>query len=318
MSNTGISNHNVFTIDALLKEKSAELFLQTISGAQGLSRQIKVMELNRPGLTIAGFFEYFRPERIQILGMGECAYLDTLSSADRVDILNRMLAHPEVPCFIVTHDREVTPELIERCDFYNVPLLRSKLDTAHLIGELTAYLEEELAPSTLVHGVLVNVYGIGVLLTGESGIGKSECALELLKRGHMLVADDVVVVRHKPGGVLVGNSKGIIRHHLEVRGLGIIDATKLFGISSVLDKTRVDFVVKLSSWDETTDYDRLGIDEPKTEIVGVQVPQIIIPVSPGRNLAVLVEVAALNHRLKLGGVNTAKALNDKLIAQMNK
>jgi HPr kinase/phosphorylase len=196
--------------------------------------------------------------------------------------------------------------------------LRSGLTTAHLIGELTVYMEEKLAPTTTIHGVLMNVYGLGVLLVGDSGIGKSECALELIKRGHMLVADDVVEVRQRLGGILFGTGAELIRHHMELRGLGIIDVQKIFGVSTVLDRTRIELVIRLEEWRQTVEYDRLGLTDRTTNILGVRVPEIVMPVRPGRNLAVLVEVGTLNQRLKYRGQFTAKDFSKKLIAMMAK
>jgi HPr kinase/phosphorylase len=208
--------------------------------------------------------------------------------------------------------------VIRVADALKIPLMRSGLVTAHLIGELTVYMEEKLAPTTTIHGVLMNVYGLGVLLVGDSGIGKSECALELLKRGHMLVADDVVEVKQRLGGVLYGTGAELIRHHMELRGVGIIDVQKIFGVGSVLDRTRIELVIRLEEWEQSVEYDRVGLSEQTTSILGVRVPEIVMPVRPGRNLAVLVEVATLNERLKFRGEFTAKEFNKKLISLMAK
>jgi HPr kinase/phosphorylase len=303
-------------VEELLKSQAEPLKLTVLAGRNGSERVIKVADINRPGLSLAGFFDYFRGERIQVFGQGETAFVSTLSSAQRMEVFERILSSPELPCVIVTHGRETAPEVQEECDRLNVPLLRSGFETARLIGELTAYLEERLAPSTTVHGTLISVYGMGVLILGSSGIGKSECALELLKRGHMLVADDRVEVRHKPGGILVGSGDPLVQHHMEVRGLGIIDVWKIFGVGAVLGRALIEVVVHLEMWDSTKDYDRLGMDESRTEILGVPVSEIHVPVHPGRNLAALIEVAALNQRLKQHGVFSARELNDRLIHRM--
>jgi HPr kinase/phosphorylase len=305
------------TVEELLKEQSASLRLTLLAGQAGMGRQVRVTEINRPGLTLAGFFDYYRGERVQVFGMGESAFLATLSSAQRMEIFDRILSIGELPCLILTHGREPIPEMVEQCDRYKVPLFQSQWETARLIGELTAYLEERLAPSTSVHGTLVNVYGMGVLILGSSGIGKSECALELLKRGHMLVADDRVEIRQKPGGILVGGGNTLVQHHMEVRGLGIIDVWKIFGVGAVLKRSLIELVLYLEMWDQTKDYDRMGLEEKSSILLGVPVPEIRVPVHPGRNLAALIEVAALNQRLKQQGIHSARELNERLIQKMS-
>lgn len=303
-------------VEEFWKSQSDTLGLSLLAGQNGFSRRIRVTDLNRPGLTLAGFFEFYRGERIQVLGQGESAYLATLSSAQRMDIFERLLGVADLPCIILTHGREPISEIVEGCEKFNVPLFLSRLDTARLIRELTAFLEERLAPRSSVHGTLVNVYGLGVLLLGGSGIGKSECALELLKRGHMLVADDRVDVYHKPGGILLGMGSSLVQHHMEVRGLGIIDVWKIFGVGAVLKRSLLELVVHLEMWDEKKDYDRLGLDEKNTTLLGVPVPDLRVPVRPGRNVAALIEVAALNQRLKQQGIYSARELNDRLLTQM--
>ncbi|MGQ0644274.1 MAG: HPr(Ser) kinase/phosphatase [Elusimicrobiota bacterium] len=304
-------------VEELWKEQATHLRLTLLAGQPGLSRSVGVADINRPGLTLAGFFEYYRGERIQVFGMGESAFLATLSSAQRMEIFDRILSVPELPCLILTHGREPVPEMQEQCEAYKVPLFQSHWETARLIGEMTAYLEERLAPRASIHGVLVNVYGMGVLILGDSGIGKSECALEILKRGHMLVADDRVEVRHKPGGILVGSGNSLVQHHIEVRGLGIIDVWKIFGVGAVLNRSLVELVVYLEMWDEKKEYDRLGLEEKTTALLGVPIPEIRIPVHPGRNIAALIEVAALNQRLRQQGIHSARELNERLIHRMS-
>jgi HPr kinase/phosphorylase len=249
--------------------------------------------------------------------MGESAFLATLSSAQRMEVFDRILSAGELPCLILTHGREPVPEMLEQCDRFNVPLFQSQWETARLIGEMTAYLEERLAPYTSLHGTLVSVYGMGVLILGSSGIGKSECALELLKRGHMLVADDRVEIRHKPGGILVGSGHNLVQHHMEVRGLGIIDVWKIFGVGAVITRSLIELMIHLEMWDETKEYDRMGLEEKTSTLLGVAVPEIRVPVHPGRNLAALIEVAALNQRLKQHGIFSAKELNERLIHRMS-
>ena len=304
-------------IEEFSKNQADALRLSLLAGQSGFRRVVRVADINRPGLTLAGFFEYYRGERIQVFGMGESAFLSTLSSAQRMEIFDRILSVPELPCLIITHGREPVPEMLEQCDRYGVPLFQSQWETARFIGETTAYLEERLAPCTSVHGTLVNVYGMGVLILGHSGIGKSECALELLKRSHMLVADDRVEIRHKPGGILVGSGHQLVQHHMEVRGLGIIDVWKIFGVGAVLQRSLIELVVYLEMWDQKKEYDRMGLEEKNTTLLGVHVPEIRVPVHPGRNLGSLIEVAALNQRLKQQGIHSARELNERLIQRMS-
>jgi HPr kinase/phosphorylase len=276
------------TVQELLREKGAELTLEAVAGREGLGRVIRVSEVNRPGLALAGYFEYFRGERIQIFGMGESAYMDTLSNARRMEVLEQFFSARTLPCAITTHGRTPPLEMVEQANRHSTPLITCPMATGILIEELAAYLEESLAPLTTLHGVLVDVYGLGVLIVGVSGIGKSECALELLKRGHILVADDVVEIKHKPGAILVGHCNPLLKHHMEVRGLGIIDVTKIFGVSSVIEQSKIELVVRLEADDKTQDYERVGLEQRSTEILGVKVPEAVIPVRPGRNVAILV------------------------------
>ena len=306
----------VLHVEELWKSQAESLRLSLLAGAGGFRRSIRVTDINRPGLTLAGFFDYYRGERIQVFGMGESAFLSTLSSAQRMEIFDRILSASDLPCLILTHGREAVPELVEQCEQSQVPLFQSQWETARFIGELTAYLEERLAPCSSMHGTLVSVYGLGVLILGSSGIGKSECALELLKRGHMLVADDRVEVRHKPGSILVGSGHQLVQHHMEVRGLGIIDVWKIFGVGAVLKRSLIELVVYLEMWDPKKEYDRMGLEEKTTELLGVSVSEIRVPVHPVRNLGSLIEVAALNQRLKQQGVHSARELNERLIQRM--
>jgi HPr kinase/phosphorylase len=302
----------------LIQERQKELELSLLAGHKGVRHQLMVSEINRPGLALSGYLDYFPAERVQIMGLGEHTYLANMSPAKRLAVLQKVFAYKNIPCVVITRGIKPHPEVLRAAEQVKLPVLRSGLTTAHLIGELTVYLEEKLAPTTTIHGVLMNVYGLGVLLVGDSGIGKSECALELIKRGHMLVADDVVEVKQRLGGFLFGTGAELIRHHMELRGLGIIDVQKIYGVSTVLDRTRIELVIRLEEWQQTVEYDRLGLTDRTTTILGVRVPEIVMPVRPGRNLAVLVEVATLNQRLKYRGQFTAKDFSKKLIAMMAK
>lgn len=306
------------TVGELLKEQRARLKLELVTGEKALGRQLTIADVNRPGLSMAGHLEHFRAERVQIIGRGEHAYCAKAPQKILAAALGKMLSHPDLPCLVITRNLTTPPSLAQACRKFNVPLLRTSLDTAAFVGELSAYLESRLAPVTRLHGVLVDVYGLGVLIQGDSGIGKSECALELLKRGHILVSDDVVEIQKKRGGILMGSCPEPLKHYMEVRGLGIIDVKLLFGIGSILNASRIELVVYLQQWEPTTQYERVGMDLKTSKILDVEVPTVHIPVSPGRNLAVLIEVAALNQRLRSQGYVSALTFNQGLIERMKK
>ena len=304
----------------LLKSRGKILGLKPVSGARNLGRQITVSEINRPGLAIAGHMEQFRSERIQIIGQGEYAYCQKEDPRRVSANLQKMFAAPDIPCVIVTGGVKPLPVIKQACAKAGIPLLVTSEDTSTFIREITTYLDDQLAAITYAHGVLVNVYGLGVLIQGDSGVGKSECALELLKRGHILIADDVVEVKRRIGYMLVGNSPKNIKHYMEVRGLGIIDVELLFGIGSIMDQSLIEMHVKLESVVAGTlgNYDRTGLAQAEVNILEVPVPSLRLPVTPGRNLAVLIEVASLNQRLKNQGYFVAKKFNESLIREMSK
>lgn len=305
------------TVGDLLKEQRDRLKLELVAGEKALGRQITTPEVNRPGLAMAGHPEHFRAERIQIIGRGEHAYCQQAAPKALAKSLDAMLSIPDLPCLVITRNLRTPEPLTAACKKYKVPLLRTSLDTAAFVGELSAMLEDRLAPTTRLHGVLVDVYGLGVLIQGDPGIGKSECALELVKRGHILVSDDMVEIRKKRGYVLVGSCPEPLKHYMEVRGLGIIDVKLLFGIGHILSNSQVGLVVYLEMWNVNTTYERVGLERKTTKILDVDVPMVRIPVSPGRNLAVLIEVAALNQRLKAQGYFSAETFNQNLIARMS-
>jgi HPr kinase/phosphorylase len=305
-------------VGTLLKEKSERLKLQLISGVEGLARPIKVSEINRPGLVFSGFFEHFPAERVQIIGLAEHAFLRSLSEDRQREVLEKMLSYPDFPCSIITRNLEPLNVLKEVHERMKAPLILSDMKPSQLMAEIIFYLEDKMAKKTKVHGVLVSVYGLGVLIIGNAGIGKSESALELVKRGHMFVADDVVELRQRSGGTLIGKGEEIIQHHMEVRGLGIVNVHNLFGIGFILNETKIDLVVRLVDWSETQDYERVGLEDHFTTFLEVQVPEIVLPVRPGRNLAILIEMASLNQRLKNEGRHSAKELNQRLLQIMSK
>ena len=268
-------------------------------------------DVNRPGLQLMGFYEYFNPERIQIIGKMEFAYLSTIDEKTRYERLE-LLFSQKLPALIITRELPYFSEMLELAQKYEMPLLRSKESTSNFMSGLIAFLNLNLAPRITRHGVLIEIYGEGVFLTGESGVGKSETAIELVKRGHRLVADDAVEIRKVSNISLVGSSPDNIRHFLELRGIGIINARRLFGMGAVKMTEKIDLVVEMELWNPEKIYDRMGIDTEYASILGVKVPCLTIPVKPGRNLAVILEVAAMNNRQKKMGYNAATELLDRL------
>lgn len=287
--------------------------MEVISGDQGLKRTITVDDLNRPGLEMAGYFEYHPKERVQLLGKTELAFFEMLTDEEKVDRMQKICAD-DTPCIVVTRSLEVPQELIDVSNAKGLPVLRSNMATTILSSRITGFLEKKLAPTATIHGVLCDVYGVGMLITGTSGIGKSETALELVKRGHRLVADDAVEIRQTSDNQLFGSAPELIRHLLEIRGVGIINAMTLFGAGAVRNNKRITLIVRLENWQQDKQYDRLGLDEETTRIIDTDVPLVTIPVRPGRNLAVIIEVAAMNYRLKKMGLNAALQFTNKLTA----
>jgi HPr kinase/phosphorylase len=285
--------------------------LELISGEEGINRPITMSDISRPGIEMAGYFEYYPAERIQLLGKTELSFFDKLSTKERITRM-RQLCTDVTPAIIVTREMEVPEELIEASELESVPVLRTPNKTTRFSSRLTNFLESKLAPTTAIHGVLVDIYGIGVLITGKSGVGKSETALELVKRGHRLVADDCVEIRQEDQDTLVGHAPVLIEHLLEIRGLGIINVMTLFGAGAVRSYKRITLIINLELWDQNKQYDRLGLDEEKMKIIDTDVTKLTVPVRPGRNLAVIIEVAAMNFRLKRMGVNAAEQFTNRL------
>ncbi|MCG8502284.1 MAG: HPr(Ser) kinase/phosphatase [Firmicutes bacterium] len=281
--------------------------------------EIKVIttDVNRPGLQIAGFFDYFDTNRIQIIGKVETTYLRNMTSERRYESVDKLFSR-KIPVVIVTRGSEIFPEMYDVAKKYAVPILKTKQGTSRFMSRLIAYLYTELAPRVTQHGVLVEVYGEGVLILGESGVGKSETAIELVKRGHRLVADDAVEIKRVSDKILLGSAPEIIRHFIEIRGIGIIDVKKIFGMGAVKDSEKIDLVIQLELWKQNKQYDRLGLVDQHTDILGIKVPSLTIPVKPGRNLAVITEIASMNNRQKKMGYNAAEALNQKLMEEIEK
>lgn len=294
-----------------VKDLVTHFDLEVAGGEGGLSRVIETTDLSRPGIELAGYFEYYPNDRIQIFGKTELTFIDTLSSEDRCKRLSALFTD-ETPCMVITRHIEIPEDMLALANEHHIPILRTSMVTTRFSSHLTNYLEKMLAPTTALHGVLVDIYGVGVLITGSSGVGKSETALELVKRGHRLVADDSVELRQEDEDTLVGTSPELIEHLLEIRGLGIINVMTLFGAGSVLNSKKLSLNIHLEIWDPKKNYDRLGLDEDKIRIIDTDITKITLPVRPGRNLAVIIEVAAMNFRLKRMGMNAAQQFAQKL------
>lgn len=288
-----------------------QLNLELISGVEGIYRPITTCDISRPGMEMAGYFNYYPAKRVQLLGKTELTFFAQLSDDHKRDRMVRLCTY-DTPAIIISRGLDVPQQLIDASTKVGVPVMRSTLTTTGLSSILSNYLEGKLAPITAVHGVLIDIYGLGVLITGSSGIGKSETALDLVRRGHRLVADDSVEIRQEHNGALVGRAPELIRHLLEIRGLGIINVMTLFGAGAVRQFKRVALVVHLEIWNQKKTYDRLGLDEDTLTIFNTDLVRLTVPVRPGRNLAVIVEVAAMNFRLKRMGINAAQDFSDRL------
>ncbi|AEP88409.1 HPr(Ser) kinase/phosphatase [Bacillus spizizenii] len=293
------------------KDVMEQFNLELISGEEGVNRPITMSDLSRPGIEIAGYFTYYPRERVQLLGKTELSFFEQLPEEDKKQRMDS-LCTDVTPAIILSRDMPIPQELIDASEKNGVPVLRSPLKTTRLSSRLTNFLESRLAPTTAIHGVLVDIYGVGVLITGKSGVGKSETALELVKRGHRLVADDCVEIRQEDQDTLVGNAPELIEHLLEIRGLGIINVMTLFGAGAVRSNKRITIVMNLELWEQGKQYDRLGLEEETMKIIDTEITKLTIPVRPGRNLAVIIEVAAMNFRLKRMGLNAAEQFTNKL------
>ncbi|MBI5417470.1 HPr kinase/phosphorylase [Candidatus Poribacteria bacterium] len=304
-------------VGKLFEDNKSILELELLTTNNGLENKITSSGVNRPGLALAGYFDYFVYEQIQILGKREITFLHKLNPLKRKNILKKLFNYSS-PCFVITRRLKPPYDFIELGNKHNVAIMRTSLDSASFVDKISKYLQKNFEPATSLHGVLVDIFGIGVLILGKSGMGKSECALELIGRGHRLVADDVVNIRLVEGKTLIGIGATLVKHHMEIRGLGIINIKDLFGAQAIRNQERIGLVVKLEEWDENKEYDRVGLIENTFNILGIEVPEITIPVRPGRNVAIITEVAVLNLRLKKMGHNTAKEFNEKLINWMQK
>ncbi|MCH9609377.1 MAG: HPr kinase/phosphorylase [Chlamydiales bacterium] len=303
-------------VKKLYKANRETLKFEILTGEQGFDREIKIPEVQRPGLVLSGYLKGYIGSRILVFGKIELFYLKDLSSDERSLRLETILPE-EIPAVIVAGSYDPPDELIVLCRTKSIPLICSSLETDFLISRLYHILVEAFAPSITCHGTFVEVHGIGVLMQGDSAIGKSEAALSLIDRGHRLISDDITRVLKKKGGILLGSGLELSKSHIEVRGIGILNVAHLYGIKSIREEKKLDLVVKLEVWDDAHFYDRSGLFDESTEILGVELPFHVMPVKPGRDIALLVETLALNHRLKRQGVDSAKELEAKLVQLMN-
>lgn len=307
----GTMGENV-TIKELINELNLKNYTPEIDAESII---IKHPEINRPALQLAGFFDHFDSERVQVLGNVENAYIETIDEETKKKTYDKLLSY-KVPCVLYARGIKPDEDMLSYCLHYGVPCLGTERSTTYLTAELIRWLNVKLAPVISIHGVLVDVYGEGVLITGDSGIGKSEAALELVKRGHRLVSDDVVEIRKVSQQTLVGTAPDITKHFIELRGIGIIDVKALFGVLSVKDTQSIDLVIQLEDWVQNKDYDRLGLEDNYIEYLGNKVVCHVLPVRPGRNLAIIVETAAVNHRQKMMGYNAAQELYNRVQANI--
>lgn len=298
----------------ILKDGDYHLGLKLVGGKDGLSREITVPRIQKPGLALAGYLEQIHPDRVQVLGAVELSYLSTIPKKQREEAI-RNLCDLHIACFVITRGLPVPRLLIQEANKKGIAVLKTELLSSILINRITRFLEERLAETINLHGVLMDVLEVGILIFGKSGIGKSECALELVLKGHRLVADDLVEIKKRLPASLSGRGADMIKHHMEIRGLGIINIKDLFGITSVRDEKEIDIVIELMEWAEEA-HDRLGLDEKKYSILGVNIPHLRVPVRPGRNTSTIIEVAARNHLLKQTGRHSARELQDALMKRI--
>jgi HPr kinase/phosphorylase len=303
------------TVRELVAQKGQSLQLEVLTGDVGLDRPISVPEISSPGLVLAGYTARFVANRLHVLGETELTYLRSLSDAERRHAVDGFFGH-DLPCVFVTKGQAVSPDLLDAAQRNGIPLMRSALKTAEFYSRITPYLQEAFAPRVTIHSSLADVYGVGLLFTGRSGIGKSECVLDLVERGHRLVADDVVHVSRRGTDVLLGRGHELSHHYMEIRGVGLVDVKALFGIRAVRQQKRIEVVVELTDWDSTKEVDRTGLDLRTTTILDVELPLVSVPLNPGKNITVISEVVAMNHLLRYSGYDPAKVFNDRLLKRL--
>ncbi len=303
----------MYTVQNLFDEHGQKLGLALVAGVRGMRKRLRAPEAHRPGLSLTGYLKNHTPKRILVFGRVEMNYLRDLEKKERVARLSDILLKSETPAVIVARRLRVPPELLDLCEERGIALFRTSMKTMNLLSHLTLLLNGEFAPEVTIHGTLVEVFGVGLLIQGDSSVGKSEAALGLIERGHRLITDDVVKVKKRENGQLEGYGPEITKHHMEIRGIGIINVAHLYGAVCIRNNKTLDVVVQLENWDEGHFYDRVGTDDKFCEILGTDIPHLILPVKPGRDVVLLLETIALNHRLKDMGYNSAKEFRKKLL-----
>jgi HPr kinase/phosphorylase len=299
------------TVDELLRTKKESLVLELLTDERGLTHVIPSADISSPGLVLTGYTERFPAERMQVLGETEIAFLSSLPPERRQQALEAFFSL-EIPVVFVTKAQQVPEPLVDLAQSRGIPVIRTALKTSDFYTRIKPFLEDRFAPSTTMHGSLADIYGVGLLFVGKSGIGKSEAVLDLIERGHRLVADDMVLISRRGNEVLIGRGHELQRHHMEIRGVGIIDIARLFGVRAIRQQKRVEVVVQLEIWDENGHYDRTGLEPQSVEILGVPIPKVIVPLNPGKNITVIAEVVAMNHLLKYAGIDSAALFNRRL------
>jgi HPr kinase/phosphorylase len=308
---------HISVLDIIKQQGSMLKLKKVICNDFSIKNKIISSDINRPGLAFAGYYEYFAHKRIQVIGNTELNYLKKIGQKELEERIKKFISY-KIPCVVFTRNNKIPKIFLTTAEKNNIVILKTSLTTTRVIGALTMFLEDSFAPFINIHGSLLDVHGVGVLLLGGSGVGKSECALELIEKGHRLVADDLVNLTCKLGRFLMGSGAGFIRHHMEIRGLGIIDIKSIYGVTALRSQKRVGLVISLEEWDSKKEYERLGLEEKIHTILGVDLPHFIIPVKPGRNLGVLIEVAATSQRLKRMGINPAEEIEKKMLKFMEK
>jgi HPr kinase/phosphorylase len=299
------------TVDELLRTKQETLALELLTDERGLSHVVPGPDISSPGLVLTGYTERFPADRMQVLGETEIGFLNSLDLERRTQALEAFFAF-DIPAVFVSKNQQPPEPLITLALARGIPVIRTALKTAEFYSRIKPFLEERFAPSTTMHGSLADVYGVGLLFVGKSGIGKSEAVLDLIERGHRLVADDMVMVSRRGNEILIGKGHELQRHHMEIRGVGIIDIARLFGVRAIRQQKRIEVVVQLEAWDEQAHYDRTGLEPQSAEILGVPIPKVVVPLNPGKNITVIAEVVAMNHLLKYAGIDSAALFNRRL------
>lgn len=315
-----IKNQTSIEIDKIIKhaQKLYRIKFKILCGKEGLKNKVKKIELNRPGMPLAGYFKNFAYNRLQVFGKGETSYINELSEKKFKKIIMKFFSYDIPACFFSHNLKPVHKNFYTVSNQRKIPVFTSSLSTGNLIKILEETLDYFLAPRQILHGVMVEVFGIGILILGKSGVGKSECALELISKGHRLIADDVVIIKREPGNTLIASGAELVKYHMEIRGIGIIDIKSLFGVGSVRGQKRVDIIVQLEEWNPKKSYERVGITENLYEVLGIKLPSLIIPVKPGRNIPVIIETIAKNKRAQEMGYKASQILERKLVREMRK